>query len=65
MISAVYVAERENVIVNRLNKTKVVREVDHEQERVERIKKEKASSAYGILNRYQRMCTHQNRTSAH
>ena len=39
-----YVAQRENIIVNRLNKTKVVREVDHEQERVDRLKKEKAAS---------------------
>ncbi len=38
----VYVAKRENVIVNRLNKTKVEREVDHEQERVDRVKKENA-----------------------
>jgi hypothetical protein len=29
--------------VNRLNKTKVERQVDHEQERVERIKKENAA----------------------
>lgn len=39
---AVHVAERVNAIVNRLNKTKVVREVDHEQERVDRIKAESA-----------------------
>jgi hypothetical protein len=38
----VHVPKRENVIVNRLNKTKVVREVDHEQERVDRIKRENA-----------------------
>ena len=36
----VYIQKRENVIVNRLNKTKVEREVDHEQERQERVKKE-------------------------
>lgn len=35
-----YVAKRENAIVNRLNKTKVEREVDHEQERVERVRRE-------------------------
>ena len=34
--------KRENPIVNRLNKTKQEREVDHEQERVDRIKKETA-----------------------
>ncbi|KAF8817067.1 cytoplasmic protein [Phlegmacium glaucopus] len=39
-VKRVYVAKRENVIVNRLNKTKVEREVDHEQERVDRIKRE-------------------------
>lgn len=38
--TAVYVPKRENPIVNRLNKTKAEREVDHEQERVERIKEE-------------------------
>lgn len=37
-----HVPKRENVIVNRLNKTKVEREVDHENEKVERIKKENA-----------------------
>jgi hypothetical protein len=36
------VENRENPIVNRLNKTKVEREVDHEQERVDRIKRETA-----------------------
>ncbi|KIY68608.1 cytoplasmic protein [Cylindrobasidium torrendii FP15055 ss-10] len=35
-----HIAKRENPIVNRLNKTKVEREVDHEQERVDRVKKE-------------------------
>lgn len=38
----VYVEKRENVINNRLNKTKLEREVDHEQERIERIKQENA-----------------------
>lgn len=37
-----YVIKRENPIVNRLNKTKVVREVDHENEKIERIKEENA-----------------------
>ncbi|EMD39616.1 hypothetical protein CERSUDRAFT_111925 [Gelatoporia subvermispora B] len=41
-VKRVHVAKRENLIVNRLNKTKVIREVDHEQERIERIKKENA-----------------------
>lgn len=38
----VYIEKRENAIVNRLNKTKVEREVNHEQERVDRLKKETA-----------------------
>ena len=41
-LNSVHVAKRENVIVNRLNKTKVERDVDHEQERVDRIKRENA-----------------------
>ncbi|KAI0698143.1 cytoplasmic protein [Cytidiella melzeri] len=41
-VKRIYIEKRENAIVNRLNKTKVEREVDHEQERVERIKKETA-----------------------
>jgi hypothetical protein len=36
------VPKRENPIVNRLNKTKVERVVDHEQEKIDRIKKETA-----------------------
>ncbi|KAH9850161.1 cytoplasmic protein [Lenzites betulinus] len=42
-VKRVHVPKRENPIVNRLNKTKVEREVDHESERVERIKKENAA----------------------
>ncbi|OSX57211.1 hypothetical protein POSPLADRAFT_1050252 [Postia placenta MAD-698-R-SB12] len=38
----VHVPKRENPIVNRLNKTKVERQVDHEQERIDRIKVESA-----------------------
>ncbi|KDR82544.1 hypothetical protein GALMADRAFT_237912 [Galerina marginata CBS 339.88] len=41
-VKRVYVITRENPIVNRLNKTKDERQVDHEQERVDRIKKENA-----------------------
>lgn len=37
-----HVPKRENPIVNRLNKTKVERQVDHEQERIERVKDENA-----------------------
>ena len=37
-----HIATRENPIVNRLNKTKVEKEVDHEQERVDRLKQEAA-----------------------
>lgn len=40
---AVHVPQRENAIVNRLNKTKNERVVDHEQERVERLKREAAA----------------------
>lgn len=40
--STVHVEKRENVIVNRLNKTKEEREVNHEQEMVDRLKKENA-----------------------
>lgn len=39
----VYIEKRENPIVNRLNKTKVERQVDHEQERQERVKRENAA----------------------
>jgi len=38
----VHVLKRENVIVNRLGKTKVERVVDHEAERIERVKRENA-----------------------
>ncbi|KIK06209.1 hypothetical protein K443DRAFT_674497 [Laccaria amethystina LaAM-08-1] len=41
-VKRVHVPQRENAIVNRLNKTKDERQVDHEQERVDRIKKENA-----------------------
>ncbi|KAG9100241.1 Coiled-coil domain-containing protein 25 [Ceratobasidium sp. UAMH 11750] len=41
-VKRVHVPERVNAIVNRLNKTKVVRDVDHEQEKVDRIKAESA-----------------------
>lgn len=37
-----HIAKRENSIVNRLDKTKVEREVNHEQERVDRLKVEAA-----------------------
>ncbi|KAG8964036.1 Coiled-coil domain-containing protein 25 [Tulasnella sp. 425] len=41
-VKRVHVPQRENFIVNRLNKTKVEREVDHEQEKIERQKVESA-----------------------
>ncbi|KAG6890578.1 Coiled-coil domain-containing protein 25 [Termitomyces sp. T32_za158] len=41
-VKRVHVAKRENPIVNRLNKTKVERIVDHEQERIDRLKAEHA-----------------------
>ena len=40
--SPVHVDERDNRIVNRLNKTKIERNVDHEEERIDRIKQENA-----------------------
>jgi hypothetical protein len=36
----VHVPVRQNAIINRLNKTKEEKEVDHEQERVDRLKSE-------------------------
>jgi len=48
-VKRVYVLKRENVIVNRLNKTKDEREVDHEQERVDREKKESAERKAAAL----------------
>ncbi|KAJ3932702.1 MAG: cytoplasmic protein [Lentinula lateritia] len=41
-VKRVHVVKRENSIVNRLTRTKIERQVDHEQERVDRIKKESA-----------------------
>jgi len=41
-VKRVHVPKRENPIVNRLNKTKVEKQVDHEQERIDRLKQELA-----------------------
>ncbi|KAH9972007.1 cytoplasmic protein [Lactifluus volemus] len=41
-VKRVYIPKRENAIVNRLNKTKVERTVDHEAERIDRVKRENA-----------------------
>ncbi|KIJ59064.1 hypothetical protein HYDPIDRAFT_118892 [Hydnomerulius pinastri MD-312] len=41
-VKRVHVPKRENPIVNRLNKTKVEKQVDHEQEKIDRIKTENA-----------------------
>ncbi|KZT12187.1 cytoplasmic protein [Laetiporus sulphureus 93-53] len=41
-VKRIHVPKRENPIVNRLSKTKVERQVDHEQERIDRIKEENA-----------------------
>jgi hypothetical protein len=43
IIVTVHVEKRENAIVNRLNKTKVERAVDHEQEKIDRLKQEHAA----------------------
>ena len=40
IIIIVHVETRQNPIVNRLNKTKIEKQVDHEQERIDRIKAE-------------------------
>lgn len=40
MLIAVKISTRDNAVVNRLNKTKVEREVDHEAERQERLRAE-------------------------
>ena len=45
-IIVVHVPKRDNPIVNRLNKTKFEKEVDHEQERVDRVKKENAEKRF-------------------
>ncbi|KDQ16160.1 hypothetical protein BOTBODRAFT_31228 [Botryobasidium botryosum FD-172 SS1] len=42
-VKRIHIAKRENPIVNRLNKTKVERVVDHEQEKTDRIKAEAAA----------------------
>ncbi|KAF7982125.1 hypothetical protein HWV62_29851 [Athelia sp. TMB] len=39
-VKRVHVETRQNPIVNRLNKTKIEKQVDHEQERIDRIKAE-------------------------
>ncbi|KAF8669734.1 hypothetical protein RHS04_08728 [Rhizoctonia solani] len=54
LIRVVHVPERVNAIVNRLNKTKVVREVDHEQEKVDRIKAESAKRKAAALEKARR-----------
>ncbi|KAF8587687.1 cytoplasmic protein [Ramaria rubella] len=41
-VKRIHVAKRENSIVNRLNKTKIEKEVDHEQEKTDRLKAEAA-----------------------
>ncbi|KZT64176.1 cytoplasmic protein [Daedalea quercina L-15889] len=50
-VKRTHVAKRENPIVNRLNKTKAERQVDHEQERVDRIKKETAARRAAALQK--------------
>ncbi|KAI0088637.1 cytoplasmic protein [Irpex rosettiformis] len=50
-VKRTHVPKRENPIVNRLNKTKVERQVDHEQERVDRIKKETAVKRAAALEK--------------
>jgi len=53
----VHVATRENPIVNRLNKTKEEKAVDHEQEKVDRIKKENAQKRSAAQAKVTTFCT--------
>ena len=61
-VTTVYVEKRENPIVNRLNKTKEERQVDHEQERIDRIKQEnavkRAAAAEKVLSGLPRITPH-------
>ncbi|KAG8214939.1 cytoplasmic protein, partial [Butyriboletus roseoflavus] len=41
-VKRIHVPKRENPIVNRLNKTKIEKVIDHEQEKIDRVKKENA-----------------------
>jgi len=50
-VKRVHVEKRENSLVNRLNKTKVEREVNHEQERVDRLKAEAAQKRAAAAER--------------
>ncbi|KAF8595221.1 DUF814-domain-containing protein [Ceratobasidium sp. AG-I] len=50
-VKRVHIPERVNAIVNRLTKTKVVRDVDHEQEKVDRIKAESAKRKAAALEK--------------
>jgi hypothetical protein len=54
-IRSVHVETRQNPIVNRLNKTKVEKQVDHEQERIDRIKAENAVKRAAVAAKVRRL----------
>lgn len=51
MLMAVHVQTRDNAIVNRLNKTKIEKEVDHESDRQERLRLEGRKKKVEVLER--------------
>lgn len=51
LTNLVHVQTRDNAIVNRLNKTKVEKEVDHEMERQERLRQEGRKKKAGAIER--------------
>jgi hypothetical protein len=61
----VHVPKRENVIVNRLNKTKVERVVDHEAERIERVKRENAVKRAAAAAKVQYTCLPSSKSPLH
>jgi len=56
-VKRVHVATRENAIVNRINKTKVEKEVDHEAERQSRLKDEGRRKKVEATERVSRVST--------
>ncbi|WWC89929.1 uncharacterized protein L201_004858 [Kwoniella dendrophila CBS 6074] len=51
LVKRVHVPSRDNAIVNRLNKTKIVKGVDHEAERQERLREEGRKKKAGAIER--------------
>jgi hypothetical protein len=54
ILITVHVQTRDNAIVNRLNKTKVEKEVDHESDRQERLRLEGRKKKVAVLERVRR-----------